>query len=82
MHRFRGRVKGIVRTEHDVSKNLILSHLDVADSDTQAEHLLELELDGAAHLGELVAQVLSVRDGGGELASCYGGKSSGSCANE
>ena len=41
----------------------------MADSDTQAQHLLELELDGRADLGELVAKVLGVRHGGGELAS-------------
>ena len=56
------------RTQHDVCKNLVLSHLDMADSDTQAEHLLQLELDGRTDLSELVAQILSVRDGGRELA--------------
>ena len=56
------------RTQHDVTEDLVLSHLDVADSDTKAENLLQLELDGRADLSELVAQVLSVRDGGGELA--------------
>ena len=55
-------------TQHDVAENLVLSHLDMADSDTQAEHLLKLELDGRTNLSELVAQVLGVRDGGGELA--------------
>ena len=57
-----------VRTQHDVGKNLVVGHLDVADGDTQAENLLELELDRRADLGDLVVQVLSVRDGGGELA--------------
>ena len=56
------------RTQHDVTEDLVLSHLDVADSDTKAENLLQLELDGRADLSELVAQVLGVRDGGGELA--------------
>ena len=59
-----------MRTQHDVAENLVLGHLDVADGDTQAENLLELELDGRADLSDLVAQVLSVRDGGGELAGC------------
>lgn len=58
------------RTQHDVTENLILSHLDVANSDTQAENLLELELDGRADLSKLAGQVLSVRDGGRELAGC------------
>ena len=57
------------RTQHDVGKNLVVRHLDVADGDTQAENLLQLELDRRADLGDLVLEVLSVRDGGGELAS-------------
>jgi hypothetical protein len=60
------RVK--TRTEHDVSEDLVLSHLGVADGDTQAQHLLQLELDGRADLSELGAEVLGVRHGGGELA--------------
>jgi hypothetical protein len=56
------------RTQHDISENLIVSHLDVPNSNTQAENLLELELDGGANLGELVGEILSVRDGGGEFA--------------
>jgi hypothetical protein len=55
--------------QHDVTKNLVIVHLNVADSDTQAENLLELELDGGANLSELVAEVFAVRDGGGEFAS-------------
>ena len=57
------------RTQHDVSEHLVVRHLDVADGDTQAKNLLKLELDGRADLGDLVLEVLSVRDGGGELAS-------------
>ena len=34
------------RTQHDVGENLVVRHLNVADGDTQAKHLLELELDG------------------------------------
>ena len=40
----------------------------MSNGDTQAQHLLELELDGGANLSELVAEVLGVRHGGGELA--------------
>lgn len=65
--RLRGRKKR--RTEHDVGKNLVLSHLDVADSDTQAENLLELELDGRADLGQLVGKVFSMRYRGREFSS-------------
>ena len=57
------------RTKHDVGEDLVIVHLDVADGDTQAENLLQLELDRRADLGDLVVQVLSVGDGGGELAS-------------
>ena len=60
----------LARTQHDVTEDLVLSHLDVADGDTEAQHLLELELDSRADLGDLGSEVLSVRDGGGELASC------------
>ena len=67
------------RTQHDVAEDLVLGHLDVADGDTQAENLLELELDGRADLSDLVAQVLSVRDGGGELAGWVGIWTIGRC---
>ena len=52
-----------IRTQHDVAENLVLSHLDVADGDTQAENLLELELDRRADFGELAREFLVVRDG-------------------
>ena len=60
--------RGERRTQHDVGKDLVVGHLNVADGDTQAENLLELELDRRANLGDLVLEVLRVRDGGGELA--------------
>ena len=60
---------GGVRTQHDVAENLVLSHLDVSDGDTQAENLLELELDRRTNLVQLVPEVFRVRDGGRELAS-------------
>ena len=47
---------------------MIFGHLNVADGNTQAEHLLELELDGGADFDELVAEVFSVRDGSGEFS--------------
>lgn len=56
--------------QHDVADDLILVHVDVTDGDTEAKNLLELEFDGALDLSELVGQVLSVRDGGRELAGC------------
>lgn len=60
----------VVDGQHDVGDQLLLGHLDVADGDTHAEHLLELELDSRLDLVHLAAKVLSVRDGRGELASC------------
>ena len=62
----------VVDGEHDVGDELLLLHVDVADGDTHAENLLELELDGGLDLGDLAAEVVGVRDGGGELASCGG----------
>lgn len=58
-----------IRTQHGVGEDLILSHLNMTDGNTQAQNLLELELDSRADLDDLVGQVFSVRDGGGELAS-------------
>ena len=62
--------RGERRTQHDVSKDLVVGHLDVANGNTETEDLLQLELDGRTDLSELVGQVLSVGDGGGELSSC------------
>nr|GFD25442.1 hypothetical protein [Tanacetum cinerariifolium] len=36
----------VVDGQHDVTDELVLGHADVADSDTHAENLLQLELDG------------------------------------
>jgi len=49
---------------------LILGHANVSDSDTHAENLLKLELDGGLNLGDLGAEVLVVGDGGWEFTSC------------
>ena len=46
------------RTQHDVTKDLVIRHLNMANSDTKAQHFLELELDRRAHLRELVVQIL------------------------
>jgi len=58
-----------VDAKHDVGKDLILGHLDVADGNTEAEHLLELKFDGGANLDDLVAQIFVVRDGRREFTS-------------
>lgn len=62
----------VVDGQHDVGDQLLLRHADVADGDTHAEHLLELELDGGLDLVHPGAEVVGVRDGRGELASCGG----------
>ena len=33
------------RTQHDIGKNLVIRHLNMAHGDTKAQHFLELELD-------------------------------------
>jgi hypothetical protein len=48
---------------------LVVRHLNVANGDTEAQNLFELELDRGAHFDELVAEVFGVRDGCGEFAS-------------
>jgi len=58
-----------VDAKHDVAQHLILGHLDVADSDTKTEHLLELELDRRADLDELGIEGFGMGDRGWELAS-------------
>jgi len=57
-----------VDAKHDVGKDLILGHLDVANSNTEAENLLELELDSRANLNKLVREIFSAGDWSGELA--------------
>lgn len=58
----------IGRTKHDVREDLVLSHVNVTDSNTQAQHLLELELDCRADLRKLVSKILGMRDGRRELS--------------
>jgi len=58
----------VVDGQHNVGDELLLGHLDVADGDTHAENLLELELDGGLDLVDAASQVVGVRDGSGELA--------------
>jgi hypothetical protein len=58
----------VVNSQHDVTDQLILSHADIADSDTHTENLLKLELDCGLDIGDLVGEVLSVGDWGWEFA--------------
>ena len=47
---------------------MVFRHVDVSDSDTETEDLLQLELDGRLDFGDLSGEILRVRDGGGELS--------------
>ena len=48
---------------------MILSHSDVSDSDTHAQDLLQLELDGGLDFVDLGAEILVVGDWGWEFTS-------------
>ena len=52
-----------------VGAKLIGVHVDVTDGDTDAQHLLKLELDLRLELGDLGGDRVSSRDGCGELTS-------------
>jgi hypothetical protein len=43
-----------VHTHHDVGKDLVVSHLDMSNGNTQAKDLLQLELNRRSHFIELV----------------------------
>jgi len=58
-----------VDSQHGVRKDIFTGHLDMAHSDSQTEHLLQLELDGGSYIGDLVSEILGVRDGSRELSS-------------
>jgi hypothetical protein len=52
----------------DVGEQLCLGHLHVADGDTEAEGLLELELHGALDFVEFLKDIFVGAEEGGELA--------------
>ncbi len=49
---------------------MVLSHLNVSDSDTHAQDLLQLELNGGLDFGDLGTQIFVVGDWGREFTSC------------
>jgi len=55
--------------KHNVAEQFFVFHVDVADGHTEAEHLLQLELDGGADFVDLGNQVVGVGDWSRELAS-------------
>lgn len=54
----------VVDGQHDVGDELILSHADVTNGNTETQDLLKLELDGTLDVGDLSAKILGVRDRG------------------
>jgi len=56
-----------VDRQHDVGNQLIFSHTDVTNSNTETENLLQLELDGGTELVGLIGQGIVVGDGSREL---------------
>lgn len=58
----------VVDSQHDVTDQMVLRHPNIPNSDTETQHFLELELDGALDIGDLLREVLGVGDGGGELS--------------
>jgi len=59
----------VVDSQHDITDQLILSHTDIADSDTHAENLFELELYGGLDVSDLVGEIFGMGDWGWEFAS-------------
>jgi len=55
--------------KHNVAEQFFVFHVDVTDGHTEAEHLLQLELDGGADFVDLGNQVVGVGDWSRELAS-------------
>ena len=53
----------------DVLDELLLTHLHVAHSNTEAQDLLHLELDGGLEVQRLLLQVVIVGDEGRKLTS-------------
>lgn len=59
----------VVDSQHDVGDQLVFTHTNIANSDTQAEDLLQLEFDSRFDFGDLAVHILIVRDGGREFTS-------------
>ena len=57
-----------VHGQVDVLSQLLLSHLDIANGNIQAQNLLHLELDGGLQVSDFGLQVVAVGHQGGELS--------------
>jgi len=58
-----------VECHHGVVADLVLVHLSVSDASTEAQNLLQLELDGGLELKNLLGEVIGLGDGSWELTS-------------
>ena len=61
--------QSVRRTQHHVSKHLVIGHINVANSNPQAKHFFELKLDGGTNLSDFVVEVFIVGDRSRKLAS-------------
>ena len=52
----------VVDGQHDIGDQLVLSHTNVADGDTQAQNLLQLELDSRLDVVDLGLEIFVVGD--------------------
>jgi len=59
----------VVNSQHDVGDQLILGHLNVSDSDTHTQDLLQLEFDGGLDFIDLGAEIFVVGNWGWEFTS-------------
>lgn len=46
--------------QHGVLHDVVFGHVDVTDSNTETEDLLQLELDGGLDFGDLSGEILRV----------------------
>lgn len=60
----------VVDSQHDVGDQLVLGHANIPDSNTHAQDLLQLELDGRFDFVDLAAQIFVVGDRRREFTSC------------
>ena len=58
----------VIDSQHDVGNQLIFRHAHISHCDTQAQYLLQLELDCALDFSDFGIEVFGVGNGRGELA--------------
>ena len=60
--------QSIRRTQHHVSKHLVIVHLDMANSNPQTKNFFELEFDRGSDFSDFVVEIFIVGDWSRELA--------------